>query len=87
MKVSIAKCLATASFAVLVIGCAPTAPTSTNSPPVDVAPPPVLEDVGLKVGTKAPEFALKDQAGQERSLAELRKKGLVAVVFYRSVRW
>jgi cytochrome oxidase Cu insertion factor (SCO1/SenC/PrrC family) len=42
---------------------------------------------GLKVGTKAPAFTLKDQNGKERSLDEFLKKGTVAVVFYRSASW
>jgi hypothetical protein len=42
---------------------------------------------GLKVGTKAPAFSLKDQNGTERSLGELLKKGPVALVFYRSAGW
>jgi cytochrome oxidase Cu insertion factor (SCO1/SenC/PrrC family) len=42
---------------------------------------------GLKVGEKAPTFALKDQEGKERSLDELLKKGKVALVFYRSADW
>jgi cytochrome oxidase Cu insertion factor (SCO1/SenC/PrrC family) len=42
---------------------------------------------GLKVGSKAPAFTLKDQNGKERALDELLKKGAVAVVFYRSASW
>jgi cytochrome oxidase Cu insertion factor (SCO1/SenC/PrrC family) len=42
---------------------------------------------GLKVGTKAPAFTLKDQNGKDRSLDELLKKGKVALVFYRSAGW
>jgi cytochrome oxidase Cu insertion factor (SCO1/SenC/PrrC family) len=42
---------------------------------------------GLKVGEKAPEFKLKDQAGQEQSLTELLKTKPVAIVFYRSASW
>ena len=42
---------------------------------------------GLKVGTKAPAFTLKDQAGKERTLDEFRQKGKVALVFYRSAGW
>ena len=42
---------------------------------------------GLKVGTKAPAFTLKDQNGKERSLDEFVKKGTVALVFYRSASW
>jgi cytochrome oxidase Cu insertion factor (SCO1/SenC/PrrC family) len=42
---------------------------------------------GLPVGAKAPAFTLKDQAGQERTLAEFLKKGNVALVFHRSASW
>jgi cytochrome oxidase Cu insertion factor (SCO1/SenC/PrrC family) len=42
---------------------------------------------GLKVGTRAPAFTLKDQHGKERSLAELLKEGKVALVFFRSAGW
>jgi cytochrome oxidase Cu insertion factor (SCO1/SenC/PrrC family) len=45
------------------------------------------EKTGLKVGTKAPAFTLKDQSGRERSLDELLRKGTVALVFYRSASW
>jgi peroxiredoxin len=45
------------------------------------------EKTGLKVGTKAPAFTLKDQAGKERNLDEFLKQGNVALVFYRSANW
>jgi cytochrome oxidase Cu insertion factor (SCO1/SenC/PrrC family) len=45
------------------------------------------EKPGLAVGAKAPAFTLKDQDGKERSLAQLLKKGKVALVFYRSADW
>ncbi len=46
------------------------------------------EFTGLKVGTKAPAFSLKDQEGKERSLDDLlRKNDKVALVFYRSASW
>lgn len=45
------------------------------------------EKTGLKVGEKAPDFTLKDQAGTERSLKALLKDGNVALVFYRSASW
>jgi cytochrome oxidase Cu insertion factor (SCO1/SenC/PrrC family) len=51
------------------------------------ADPAPEEKTGLKVGTKAPAFTLKDQAGKERTLAELLKQGKVALVFYRSASW
>ncbi|VTT99551.1 alkyl hydroperoxide reductase thiol specific antioxidant mal allergen : Uncharacterized protein OS=Hyphomonas sp. L-53-1-40 GN=L53_08670 PE=4 SV=1: AhpC-TSA [Gemmataceae bacterium] len=51
------------------------------------ADPAPEEKTGLKVGTKAPAFTLKDQNGKERALSEFTKKGKVAVVFYRSAGW
>jgi hypothetical protein len=41
----------------------------------------------VEVDQKAPAFSLKDQAGDTRSLDDLRKKGPVALVFYRSAKW
>jgi hypothetical protein len=54
-----------------------------------VAPAGQPEDkTGLKVGTKAPAFKLKDQAGKERSLDEfLKAGGPVVLVFHRSANW
>ena len=51
------------------------------------AEPPSEEKTGLKVGEKAPEFKLKDQAGEERTLSAMLKDGPVALVFYRSASW
>jgi cytochrome oxidase Cu insertion factor (SCO1/SenC/PrrC family) len=48
---------------------------------------PPEEKTGLPVGAKAPDFALKDQNGMERTLGEFVKKGKVALVFYRSAGW
>ena len=46
------------------------------------------ENTGLKEGTKAPAFKLKDQNGKERTLDEFLKEGSkVALVFYRSAEW
>ena len=45
------------------------------------------EQTGLRVGTKAAKFTLKDQSGKERSLDEFLAKGKVALVFYRSAAW
>lgn len=42
-----------------------------------------LPDPGIKVGEKAPEFALKNAFGEEISLKEELKKGPVILVFYR----
>ncbi len=42
----------------------------------------------VKVGDKAPSFALKDQSGQERTLESLLDAdGHLALVFYRSADW
>jgi len=38
---------------------------------------------GLFINSKAPDFKVKDQSGNEISLKELRKKGPVVIVFYR----
>jgi cytochrome oxidase Cu insertion factor (SCO1/SenC/PrrC family) len=45
------------------------------------------EKPGPAPGARAPEFKLKDQNGREVALSELRKKGNVALVFYRSADW
>ena len=50
----------------------------------DDAPP---EHAGIKVGEKAPDFTLTDQAGKQRSLGEFLKNGPVALVFFRSAGW
>ncbi|MBL9190150.1 MAG: peroxiredoxin family protein [Opitutaceae bacterium] len=42
---------------------------------------------GLAVGTKAPDFTLKNAAGADVSLKSLTKAGPVALVFYRSADW
>ncbi|MEO8503595.1 MAG: hypothetical protein ABI609_06840 [Acidobacteriota bacterium] len=43
--------------------------------------------VGIQVGERAPDFALEGQTGSQVRLADLLKKGPVAVVFSRSVAW
>jgi cytochrome oxidase Cu insertion factor (SCO1/SenC/PrrC family) len=67
--------------ATVVLLAAPIARSQENAKP---APE---EQTGLKVGAKAPKFALEDQQGTERSLDEFLKKGKVALVFYRSADW
>ena len=53
-----------------------------------VAADPPEDKTGLKIGTKAPAFKLKDQAGNERSLDEFLKAGEhVVIVFHRSASW
>jgi cytochrome oxidase Cu insertion factor (SCO1/SenC/PrrC family) len=70
------------STAALVAGLLPTTLAATSH--ADDAPD---ERTGLKLGTRAPAFTLKDQHGKERSLDEFLKKGKVALVFYRSAGW
>ena len=54
---------------------APSAPAETSGP-------------GLSVGTKAPDFTLKNQAGEDISLSSLLDDTqYVALVFYRSADW
>src|SRR5258708_2396673 len=45
------------------------------------------QKTGIKVGEKAPTFALKDQSGKERKVEEFLKIGKVAIVFHRSASW
>ncbi len=54
---------------------------------VQAAEPATPEKTGLAIGQQAPDFKLKDQNGQEHSLAEMLKKGKVALVFHRSADW
>ncbi|CAN5558041.1 hypothetical protein BH09PLA1_BH09PLA1_17200 [soil metagenome] len=49
--------------------------------------PAPADKTGLPVGTKAPKFALQDQAGKERTLDEFLKDGTVALIFHRSAGW
>lgn len=42
---------------------------------------------GLAIGTKAPDFTLKNQAGEDISLSSLLEEQNVALVFYRSADW
>ena len=48
---------------------------------------PTAPDHPLKVGDKAPEFELKDQHGNDQSLAAMLQSGKVAVIFHRSADW
>ena len=41
----------------------------------------------IKVGQKAPEFKLAGADGKKHTLAEYRKKGIVALLFFRSADW
>lgn len=41
----------------------------------------------VKVGEKAPGFKLPGTDGKTHTLAEYRKKGIVALLFFRSADW
>jgi cytochrome oxidase Cu insertion factor (SCO1/SenC/PrrC family) len=75
-----------AVFALALSGLFAVASGCTGAPP-DAAQAKPEKGKALAVGDKAPAFALKDQAGTERSLDDLRKRGPVALVFYRSAKW
>ena len=49
--------------------------------------PAVSNELGLRIGQRAPAFTLKDQFGKDVSLNDLLKKGPVALVFFRSADW
>ena len=51
------------------------------------AEPAEPEEIGLRIGQRAPAFTLKDQNAKEVSLETLLKKGPVALVFFRSADW
>ena len=66
---------------VAVAGLAGRPQPTTQAPSVDV------ETVGPKVGDVIPEFSLRDQGGQPRSLKSvLGPKGAI-IVFFRSADW
>lgn len=51
------------------------------------ASPAQEHEPGIKVGDEAPAFELKDQDGNDVSLAELLKEKPTAIVFHRSASW
>jgi hypothetical protein len=46
-----------------------------------------VETVGPQVGDALPEFSLRDQRGQERSLRSLLGPNGAVIVFFRSADW
>ena len=46
-----------------------------------------LTDIGLPAGAKAPAFSLRDQNGQEHSLASLKGTHGTVLLFFRSADW
>ena len=81
-------CLTLASL-VLLAGCRDNPSSRPGNPTAskDGGRPTPAAEPGLAVGTRAPDFALKDQSGAEQSLDKLRKEGAVSIVFFRSARW
>jgi peroxiredoxin len=59
---------------------------STGEKPMMPAAPMAMMP-GLKVGERAPDFTLKNAAGQEVALHALLSKGNVALAFVRSADW
>jgi peroxiredoxin len=54
---------------------------------LSAAEPAATEEIGLRIGQRAPAFTLNDQNGKDVSLDALLKKGPVALVFFRSADW
>lgn len=70
-------CLAALGIPLVAADAAATKPTAAAA----------AEVPGLKVGTPAPSFTLKNSAGQEVALSAALKRGKVALVFVRSADW
>jgi cytochrome oxidase Cu insertion factor (SCO1/SenC/PrrC family) len=64
-----------------VFGVAASQPPNPPAAAVDV------DTVGPQVGDALPDFSLRDQGGQERSLKSLLGPKGAVVVFYRSADW
>lgn len=45
------------------------------------------KEIGLSVGEQGPDLTLRDQSGQSRTLVDLHRKGITALLFYRSADW
>jgi peroxiredoxin len=60
---------------------------SSNMPQSSYAAPPDVQTLGPQVGSQVPEFTLRDQQGETRTLKSLMgPKGLM-LVFFRSADW
>jgi hypothetical protein len=79
-------------------GCAREQPTAPKHPltlptahvQVPQAAPPAAKHVvrhDPNVGSKLPNFVLRDQTGKKRSLQEFLGRGKVVLVFFRSATW
>ena len=65
----------------LAFGVAASQPANPPAAAVD------LDTVGPQVGDPLPDFSLRDQGGQERSLKSLLGAKGAVIVFYRSADW
>ena len=65
----------------LAFGVAASQPPNPRTAAVD------LDTVGPQVGDPLPDFSLRDQGGQERSLKSLLGAKGAVIVFYRSADW
>ena len=63
------------------VGLTPRQQSNTPAATVDV------ETVGPQVGDALPEFSLRDQSGQGRSLKSLLGTNGAVIVFFRSADW
>ena len=66
------------------------APTSESAPATqsnNPAPMVDVETVGPKVGDVLPDFTLRDQSGEMRSMRSLLGPNGAVIVFFRSADW
>lgn len=54
---------------------------------IQVASIKMLTGIGLSVGRKAPDFSVSDQFGHHQSLATLKGKSGIVLLFFRSADW
>lgn len=74
--------------ALLVTASVPAAEAPASATTMPALPSAATEAMpGLKVGEKAPDFTLKNTAGEDVALHALLKKGKVALAFVRSADW
>jgi cytochrome oxidase Cu insertion factor (SCO1/SenC/PrrC family) len=71
----------------IVLTVAPTVGSTTRQQANTPAGTPDVEAVGPQVGDALPDFSLRDQRGQVRSLKSLLGTNGAVIVFFRSADW
>jgi hypothetical protein len=75
------------ALGVCLLAVAPAVGFAVRQPPNAPAPMIDVETVGPKVGDALPEFNLRDQGGQAKSLKSLLGPKGAVIVFFRSADW